>query len=694
MTLGMRQPVVLVVDDDPSNLAVVRDCLVEFNYTVLVAEDGESAVQRADYARPDLILLDIMMPGIDGFETCCRLKAMQSTKEIPIIFMSALVETEHKVKGLEAGAVDYITKPFQREEVQARIAVHLHNRELTKRLQEAKELLEARVEARTAELAQTISALHDEIIQHKQTEEELRKSERHLRTLVQTIPDLIWLKDRDGVYLSCNRIFERFFGAKEVDIIGKTDFDFVDRELAAFFIDHDRKAIAAGEPTTNEEWVTFKDDGHHALLETIKTPMFDGSGTLIGVLGIGRDMSERKRAEEENMKLEAQLQQVQKMEAIGQLAGGVAHDFNNMLGVILGHVELVLDTTDPSEPQFSNLTQIRKAAERSADITRQLLAFARKQTVAPKIIDLNGSIAGMLQMLRRLIGENIDLIWNAGYGLWPVEIDPSQVDQILANLCVNARDAIAGVGKISVETRNSTMDKEHLAGHADITAGDYVRITVGDNGCGMDRGTLDHIFEPFFTTKGIGEGTGLGLATVYGAVKQNGGFVNVESEPGKGTTFTVYLPRHKGENRQIDMEGAVTSAAGGQETILLVEDEPAVLNITMIILQRLGYSVLTAGTPGEAVRLVGECPEVIDLLITDMVMPEMNGRDLAAQLLSTRPEMKCLFMSGYTAKIITNQGMLDEGLFFIQKPFTVNDLAAKVQQALAREVGKPSSPPH
>ena len=396
---------------------------------------------------------------------------------------------------------------------------------------------------------------------------------------------------------------------------------------------------------------------------------------------IVRDISARKQAEKEKAHLEVQLQQAQKMEAIGQLAGGVAHDFNNMLGVILGHTEMAMDQIGMAQPVLADLDEIRKAANRSADITRQLLAFARKQIVSPKVLDLNETVEGMLKMLRRLIGEDINLVWLPGLKLWPVNVDPSQIDQILANLCLNARDAIAGVGKITVETQNKTFDAEYCETHSGFVIGEYVRMSICDNGCGMDKDTLAHIFEPFYTTKEIGKGTGLGLATVYGALKQNNGFINVYSEPGQGTNFTIYLPRHAAKVGDVSSE-SVKPGVGGHETILLVEDEPAILKMTTTMLQRLGYNVLSAGTPREGLRLATKAANEIHLLFTDIVMPEMNGRDLADNLLPIHPHLKCLFMSGYTSDIIAQQGILEEGVEFIQKPFSKNDLARKVRIVL------------
>jgi two-component system cell cycle sensor histidine kinase/response regulator CckA len=380
--------------------------------------------------------------------------------------------------------------------------------------------------------------------------------------------------------------------------------------------------------------------------------------------------------------LAARLQQAQKLESIGMLAGGVAHDFNNMLGVIIGFADLAMEKLDPVDPLHADLEEILKAAHRSADVTRQLLAFARRQTITPRVIDLNTTMGGMLRMLRRLIGEDVDLSWRPGAGLWPVKMDPSQLDQVMANLCVNARDAIAGVGTVTIETRNVSLDETQSAGGGDVVPGDYVLLAVSDDGRGLDKETLERIFEPFFTTKEIGQGTGLGLATVYGIVKQNDGFVNVYSEPGKGTTLEVYLPRHSGEMVGAQVQPAPEIPPGRGETVLVVEDEVSILQIAGRILDRLGYAVLTANTPGEAIRLAKTHAGDIHLVISDVIMPEMDGRKLVRHLLALRPDIKCLFMSGYTANVVAHRGVLDEGVHFIQKPFSAGELAVAVRAAL------------
>jgi len=409
-------------------------------------------------------------------------------------------------------------------------------------------------------------------------------------------------------------------------------------------------------------------------------------GAVVKAIGVVQDITDRKQAEAEHDKLQGQLNQAQKMESIGRLAGGVAHDFNNMLNVIQGHTELALGDLPNNSPLQKTLQEILKASKRSTDLTNQLLAYARKQPVAPKVLDLNRTIAAMIQMLERLIGEDINLVWKPGKDLGLVLMDPGQVDQILANLCVNARDAIGhNTGRIIIETGFDFFDEAFCATHTTFVPGNYVKLVVSDDGCGMDKESLGNIFEPFFTTKGTGEGTGLGLATVYGIVKQNRGFITVYSEIGDRTTFSIYLPVLEGATvADQPNEEAAEPVARGVETILLVEDEPSILDLTKIVLQRLGYTVLPAATPGEAILQAEKYTGEIHLLITDVVMPDMNGRELATTLCTRNPALKTLFMSGYTSDVIAHQGVLDEDVHFIQKPFRNQTMAAKVREALAR----------
>jgi len=414
--------------------------------------------------------------------------------------------------------------------------------------------------------------------------------------------------------------------------------------------------------------------GQKPCLETIR-PLEIYAGLIAQIIILKREQARRE-------KLEEQLLMSQKMESIGRLAGGVAHAFNNMLSVNRGHAELALENIRLDDPLHAGLTEIQKAAQRSADLTRQLLAFARKQTVAPTVLDLNETVERALNMLRRLIGEDIDLVWLPGRNLDPIFIDSSQVDQILTNLCVNARDAMVDAGKITIETNNIVLDGEYCARHSGFSPGKYVLLTVSDSGCGMDAEMLSHLFEPFYTTKEMGKGTGLGLAMVYGAVKQNNGFISVSSEPDRGTTFRIYLPQYASNAAPMREPQQVPPPVTVGDTILLVEDEPAILKMTTRMLEKIGYVVIAAGTPGEAIRLARANEGQIDLLMTDVVMPEMNGSELAANLMSNNPGIKHLFMSGYTADVIAHHGVLDEGVHFIQKPFAMKELKEKLREVL------------
>ncbi len=476
----------------------------------------------------------------------------------------------------------------------------------------------------------------------------------------------------------------KIFGLPPEECLGLLAFDFIHPDDRDSTIPAFNRWIQSGvEIFTHENrLVAINGQDHYHMVWTIRAER-DENGTVTGFASTARDITDSKHNQEENDKLEARLQQAQKMESVGRLAGGVAHDFNNMLAVIMGHAEMGLMKIGPDNPLVADLKEISKAAERSANLTRQLLTFARKQTVAPKVLDLNETVSGMLKMLQRLIGENLHLTWQPAAELWQTRIDPSQVDQILANLCVNARDAIEDTGRITIETENCTIDAAYCTNHQEAVPGDYVRLSVSDDGAGMDRETQTHIFEPFYTTKEMGKGTGLGLATVYGAVKQNNGFINIYSEPGHGTTFSIYLPRDEtSKNSQAAVEEPAAPVPRGQETILLVEDEPAILNIATLMLEEQGYMVLKADTPGKAIELAREHQGEIHLLMTDVIMPEMNGRDLAKNILTIYPHLKRLFMSGYTADVIAHHGVLDEGVHFIQKPFSLPNMAAIVREVL------------
>lgn len=419
-------------------------------------------------------------------------------------------------------------------------------------------------------------------------------------------------------------------------------------------------------------------DGNYS--HQIESSSLDALPTLIEEFN---KMSLRlSKAEEHRKEIESQLRQAQKMEAVGRLAGGVAHDYNNMITVIMGYAEMVLEQLDENDQLYNYMEEIYDASKRSMDLTRQLLAFARRQAIAPKVLNINEIVKSMLKMLQRLIGENIEIVWHPGKEIWPVRIDPSQLDQILANLCVNAKDAIDGIGRVSIETRNIELDELYCSHHCGLTPGEFVQLTVSDDGIGIDEEIIDKIFEPFFSTKAIGRGTGLGLATVYGIVKQNGGYVDVYSEVGKGTTFKIFLPRIDEDSTIIQIQNSGMVQSGDGETILLVEDDTAILGLAKKMLGKLGYNVLAVNSPLEAITTAEKYKDKIHLLMTDVVMPELNGHDLANRLRSIYPPIKVLFMSGYTADIIASQGVLNNNLFFIEKPFSISKLSEKVSEVL------------
>jgi signal transduction histidine kinase len=395
-----------------------------------------------------------------------------------------------------------------------------------------------------------------------------------------------------------------------------------------------------------------------------------------------RDIAERERAEAEREKLSAQLAQAQRMETIGHLAGSVAHDYNNMLSVILANTEFALACVGPGKPPYLELTEIHKAAQRSADLTRQLLAFARKQTVSPRMIDLSATVEGIMDLLRRLVGEGIELDWRPGDAPCQVKMDPSQVDQLLTNLVINARDAISGKGRVAVETGTAMVDEALAGAYPGAQAGPHATLSVSDNGSGVDAKIMEKLFEPFFTTKIKGKGTGLGLATVYGIVKQNHGFITVSSSLGQGSCFKIHFPLQQGQVLGDARPSQDAPRALNGETILLVEDEPAIVLTTRRMLADLGYAVLAASGPAEAMRMAASHAGKIDLLFTDVVLPEMNGRELMGALSERFPGLRCLYMSGYPADVIAHQGILEEGLNFLQKPFEAKALAIKVRQVL------------
>jgi PAS domain S-box-containing protein len=521
-----------------------------------------------------------------------------------------------------------------------------------------------------AEILQAVGRIMIGVIEQHRAETALRR----LSTAIEQSPETIMITDPDGMIQYVNPAFEKTTGYTREEALGQNPGILRSGQQNAAFYATMWNTLQSGR-VWEGRLVNKCKDGALYTEEASIAPVKDSNGTITNYVAVKRDITSE-------LKLETQLRQAQKMQSVGRLAGGVAHDFNNLLMGIMGYTELSRDELSEDHPARRWLDEITREVKRSADLTRQLLAFARKQTVAPRVINLNDTIGNMFKMLRRLIGEDIELVWEPGPELWSVKIDPVQVDQMLANLCVNARDAIVGAGKITIETGNVHIDAEDCVEHVEAKVGPYVMLAVSDDGCGMDQEARENIFEPFFTTKPVGEGTGLGLATIYGIVKQNNGFVGVYSEPGKGTTFRLYLPRATCASTGETQGDEQIASPGGAETILLVEDEAAIRVTLQRLLSRLGYNVIEAESPVAALDRMSEWHDQIDLLLTDVVMPGMNGRELVERMKSDCPNMKVLYMSGYTAEAIAHHGILDEGVNFISKPIGREALAQKVREVL------------
>jgi PAS domain S-box-containing protein len=523
-----------------------------------------------------------------------------------------------------------------------------------------------------AEQATSYIGIARDVTEEKRAQEAILESEQRFRGVFEAASVGIALVRPDGGFLRVNRAFGRIVGRSEDDLARGNV-----RELALWSGEEDPEGIArvltGWSDGEQAERAMTRPDGAEAWVSVHTSVLRGPKGDPRYAILVLNDQTENRR-------LQSELLQAQKMEAVGRLAGGVAHDFNNMLQTILGYTDMLLARTDAAADLAEDLEEIRRAAQRSAELTRQLLAFARKQTINPELLDLNETVSGVLRMLHRLIGEDIELTWKPRSD-GCVRMDPVQVDQILANLVVNARDAIVDGGRIVIETDSVDVGAEDIEHSPDSQPGPYVLLSVSDNGKGMDAETLAQVFEPFFTTKPTDQGTGLGLATVYGIVKQNGGFIHVESQPSSGTVFRVYLPRQDAPRPRAD-EPSPPQAKTGSETVLIVEDDQAILQLGKQLLTNLGYSVLAASTPSQALEIAGRQGHEIALLLTDVVMPQMSGRDLWARIRQDHPQLPCLYMSGYTADVIAHKGVLDKGVRFLQKPFTAAQLGEKVRQAL------------
>lgn len=655
-------PSILIVDDMASNLLLLGSILEKSGFAVQAAMSGPDALEISTSSPPpSLILLDIRMPDMDGLEVCRRLKADPSTARIPVIFVTALGSISEKLAGFREGAVDFITKPFEPEEVLARVRIHL---QLTR-----------------------IESLAIEVEEHKKSEQALLETQAQLKR-AQRLAHLgswRWHIQEDRLEWS-DEMFSIFgidpatFTGSLVDIIHNSihpdDRPIVDRANLS--------VSQSGAPAAKEYRIVHPDGTIRHVRAEPGELVLDPSGAPLHLSGIALDITQQKIDEEDRIQIESRLADSRKLESLGRLAGGVAHDFNNMLGVIMGHADIAL-RQGPACPRIvEDLQAILKAARRSAELTRQLLTFARRDTVSPRTLRLDESIAGIVDLLRRVLGERIELNWTPGAGLSKIRIDPSQLEQILTNICLNARDAIADAGSISIETSILPPTETPSADPRESPQASHTAISIADTGCGMDEETLSRVFDPFFTTKPHGKATGLGLSTVLGAVQQNGGRIEASSKPGLGSTFRIVFPCCQEELSPAPVPTASHTGDHAASTILLVEDNPDVLAMTRKILELQHFTVLATSNPWEALDLVRSHKESIRLLLTDVIMPGINGRQLVAQAEQEVPGLRHIYCSGYPADIIANHGILTEGLDFIQKPFSIQDLLHKIREVLDR----------
>jgi PAS domain S-box-containing protein len=510
----------------------------------------------------------------------------------------------------------------------------------------------------------------------------LERERARLAVVMEATNDLVAFADHQCRVLHLNPAGRKLLGLAETqDLSGLTLAGMLTPLAAVRLVSESLPAARLRGAWEGETMLQHRDGHEIPVTQTIMVHQGINNGDRF-LSTIVRDLTERKRAEQASERLQSQLLQAQKMDSVGRLAGGIAHDFNNMLQVILGNADLAIEEAVPGSTLHAALAEIQKSARRSAELTSQLLTFARKQIFRARELDLNEAVADTAKMLQRIIGENIQLVWQPCPDLWPVSLDPSQVTQILTNLAINARDAITGQGQLTIELANLVLSPLDTVADADLVPGEYVQLSVRDNGHGMPREVMDHLFEPFFTTKEIGKGTGLGLATVFGIVKQNRGLIQVDSTPAVGTTFRLYFSRSSNSLMSHPSLPASQPSHHGSETILVVEDEQNILNLVVLTLKKRGYQVISATSPQAALELTATYPGKIDLLITDIVMPGMNGKELSAKLALHQPAMKALFMSGYTSEIIAQHGALEASLHFLQKPFTIRNFLEKVRNTL------------
>ena len=632
-------PRILLIDDDPGTRDTVADILRVKGYTVHSAGLGQEGLAWLRQEPVDCGIVDIKLPDISGLELLKAVKAVSPDTEI--VFITGYASLQTALQAINGAAFAYLVKPFEMDHLLATL---------------------------------------DKALEKQRTVRALAESEGRYRGLFDGIPVGLYRSTSDGRFLAVNQALVQILGYPDRETLLAADplalhVDPADRQR--WQAEAERSGVLQAFQVRWRRW-----DGSPVWVQSSGRAVRDAAGRVLHYEGVVEDITERKQAEDARAKLEAQLRQAQKMEAVGRLAGGVAHDFNNLLTVILGRVELLKHHLAPTPKLLRNAELVQETAMRAAGLTQQLLAFSRQQVVQPRVLNLNTVVTGTERMLRRLLGEDVELVTVLVPDLDRVKADPGQIEQVILNLAVNARDAMPDGGRLTLETGTVELDETYARQHPGSRAGRHVMLAVTDTGVGMDAAIQAQIFEPFFTTKDPGKGTGLGLSTVFGIVKQTEGSIFVYSEPGLGTTFKVYLPSVEEPVEVAAPDRPPERPQGGSETILLVEDEESLRELARETLLTLGYSVLVAAHGGEALAVSERHEGVIDLLLTDVIMPQVGGRELADQLVRQRPGLRVLYMSGYTGQALGYHRPLEPGATLLEKPFTPDALARRVRDVL------------
>jgi len=645
---------ILIVDDDASSCATLARILISKGYQTDTAATGHQALEKVEGQSFNVALVDIRLPDVDGTDLLGPFRERQP--DMAVVLVTAYASIQSAVQALNQGAAAYIVKPMDMDGMLATVRQVLDRQRLV------------------VENRRLYEEIQRELAERKRAQEALAREGNLLRTLMDSLPDSVFVKDRECRFIAANAAQLRLLGLQaQEQLIGRMDADFLPAETAEKRLVEDQYVIHSGQPILEQERVTDRKGSVRWLLVT-KVPLRDSQGRIVGLVGVSRDVTQHKS-------LQDQLRQAEKIEAIGRLAGGIAHDFNNHLMVINNEARFILDDLDPDSPLHEGLAAICQAGESAAELTSKLMSLSRSERRETRVLNLNQVLEGMSTMLRRVIAEDVNLVMRLDQHVGKVRADPVEFERIVVNLAVNARDAMPTGGTLTLETANVELDEAGVKAFPVASPGPFVLLAITDTGSGMTPEVRERIFEPFFTTKKGGAGTGLGLATVYRVVSEAGGGIAVDTEPGQGTTFRIYWPRLEERQERRHPRSPAEALPQGSETVLVVDDEDYVRSLAVRMLRGLGYNVLAASTGPEAIQLCKTSDQRIDLLLTDVVMPGMNGREVVDALSSADPDLGVVYMTGYGLQIIGKAG-LDPSHPLVQKPFTTEKLAATVREAL------------